>query len=72
MYTPRFSLRIVDTFERIFHAPLSDQEHIKRVVGLWAKNDLLSPEVIETLFEICQKKTGSPPGMLLKLVGACY
>lgn len=61
-YTPRFATNIVSTVEKAFMSPKSDYENIKRVVGLWAKNNLFSDEIHKKLFEICKDKTGSYPG----------
>jgi hypothetical protein len=61
-FTPRFAKNIVSTVEKAFMSPKADHENIKRVVGLWAKNNLFSEEVNESLFEVCKSKTGSYPG----------
>jgi hypothetical protein len=62
-FTPRFAKNIVSTLEKAFMSPRADHENIKRVVGLWAKNNLFSEEVNEGLFEVCRTKTGSYPGI---------
>jgi hypothetical protein len=61
-FTSRFSKNIVSTLEKAFMSPKADHENIKRVVGLWAKNNLFSEETHESLFEVCRTKTGSYPG----------
>lgn len=62
-FTPRFAKNIVSTVEKAFSSPKSDHDKIKRVVGLWAKSNLFSEEINESLFEICKTKTGSYPGI---------
>ncbi len=69
-FTPRFSKNIAETMERAFMSPKSDHDAIKRVIGLWAKNNVFPDDVNDSLFEVCRVKTGSIPGMIT-CVGDC-
>lgn len=71
-FTPRFGKNIVATLEKAFMSPKSDHENIKRVVGLWAKNNLFDEETREALFEVCRTKTGSYPGITIATFGLMY
>ncbi|GAB0089501.1 splicing factor, arginine/serine-rich 15 [Sergentomyia squamirostris] len=51
VFAPRFALNMQQTFSNLFRCAPEDKSKIIRVLNLWLKNNVFSPEVINPLFD---------------------
>ncbi|XP_059608121.1 SR-related and CTD-associated factor 4 [Phlebotomus argentipes] len=51
VFAPRFALNMQQTFANLFRCTPEDKSKIIRVLNLWLKNSVFSPEVINPLFD---------------------
>ncbi|CAL8130112.1 unnamed protein product [Orchesella dallaii] len=52
VFAPRFSRNIQNTFVHLYRCPEEDKAKVIRVLNLWQKNRIFSPEVIQPLFDL--------------------
>lgn len=52
VFAPRFSRNIQSTFVHLYRCPEEDKAKVIRVLNLWQKNRIFSPEVIQPLFDL--------------------
>ncbi|ODM94396.1 Protein SCAF8 [Orchesella cincta] len=52
VFGPRFARNIQNTFVHVYCCPEEDKAKVIRVLNLWQKNRIFSPEVIQPLFDL--------------------
>ncbi|CAH2084451.1 unnamed protein product [Euphydryas editha] len=52
VFAPRFAKNMQQTFANLFRCPDDDKRNIIRVLNLWQKNNVFSPEVIQPLLDM--------------------
>ncbi|CAK1555286.1 unnamed protein product [Leptosia nina] len=52
VFAPRFAKNMQQTFANLFRCPPEDKRNIIRVLNLWQKNNVFSPEVIQPLLDM--------------------
>ena len=51
LFAPRFAKNMQNTFANLFNCPPEDKGKIIRVLNLWQKNSVFTPDVIQPLFD---------------------
>lgn len=51
LFAPRFAKNMQSTFANLFSCPPEDKGKIIRVLNLWQKNSVFTPDVIQPLFD---------------------
>lgn len=54
LFAPRFAKNMQNTFSNLFSCPPEDKGKIIRVLNLWQKNSVFTPDVIQPLFDMLQ------------------
>nr|CAB3506794.1 unnamed protein product [Spodoptera littoralis] len=52
VFAPRFAKNMQQTFANLFRCPPEDKRNIIRVLNLWQKNNVFSPQVIQPLLDM--------------------
>lgn len=52
VFAPRFAKNMQQTFANLFRCPAEDKRNIIRVLNLWQKNNVFSPQVIQPLLDM--------------------
>ncbi|CAH1402332.1 unnamed protein product [Nezara viridula] len=55
VFAPRFARNIQSTFAQLFNCPPDDKGKIVRVLNLWQKNQVFTPDVIQPLLDMASR-----------------
>eukprot|EP00117_Sycon_ciliatum_P007683 scpid45587/ scgid10688/ Protein SCAF8; CDC5L complex-associated protein 7; RNA-binding motif protein 16; SR-related and CTD-associated factor 8 len=49
VFAPRFGKNLTKTFENLYKCPMADQSKILRILNVWQKNSVYSPDILQSL-----------------------